>query len=263
MLAIVIPAHNEASSIGACVQAAHAALTDSDLGGEDGTVIVVADACSDETAAIAAQHGAHVLSIDARNVGRARAVGAEHALAHGARWLAFTDADTCVAPDWLSQQLALDADAVCGIIEVDDWSEHVEAVRAQFFETYTPVDGHRHIHGANLGVSARAYRQVGGFAPFSHNEDVAFVDALRAAHYRIAWSAAVRVTTSARVDFRAPGGFGAALVRASRAVLAACEGTGHTPHRLKGGREVCARCGQTIESPGLRLPGPGAQIQPA
>jgi hypothetical protein len=73
------------------------------------------------------------------------------------------------------------------------------------------ADGHRHIHGANLGVSARAYRRAGGFPPLACSEDVALIDLLIAAGVRVTWSAAPRVVTSARIDSRVRGGFGDTL----------------------------------------------------
>ncbi|MDR5775194.1 MULTISPECIES: glycosyltransferase family 2 protein [unclassified Caballeronia] len=221
MLAIVIPAHNEAAHIGACVTAARRAADHHQLLGEEVRVIVVLDSCSDETGDIASALGAHVTSIDARNVGIARAHGAERALALGARWLAFTDADTTVADDWLSRQLDCCADAVCGVIGVHDWSPHLGAVQEHFGRTYTDADGHRHIHGANLGVSARAYLQAGGFPPLESSEDVALVEALIETGAHIEWSAAPRVVTSARTDFKAKKGFGATLVEVSRRYLSA------------------------------------------
>ena len=54
------------------------------------------------------------------------------------------------------------------------------------------------------------------FQPVEHNEDVALVEALIANGASIAWSAAPRVVTSARTDFRALKGFGATLVDVSR-----------------------------------------------
>ena len=54
---------------------------------------------------------------------------------------------------------------------------------------------------------------VGGFAPLASSEDVALVQALEDVGASIAWSAAPRVVTSARRQFRAPGGFGATLAR--------------------------------------------------
>ncbi|SAL15318.1 Glycosyl transferase family 2 [Caballeronia arvi] len=219
MLAIVIPAHNEAAHIGACVAAARHAANHHQLLGEEARVIVVLDSCTDETGVIARTLGADVTCVDARNVGMARAHGAERALALGARWLAFTDADTTVAEDWLVRQLDCCADAVCGVIGVHDWTPHVGAVREHFGRTYTDADGHRHIHGANLGVSAQAYVRAGGFPPLESSEDVALVEALVASGARIEWSASPRVVTSARTDFRAKKGFGATLLEVSKRYL--------------------------------------------
>jgi glycosyltransferase involved in cell wall biosynthesis len=219
MLAIVIPAHNEAAHIGACVAAARRAADHHQLLGEAARVIVVLDSCTDDTGAIARSLGADVTCIDARNVGRARAHGAERALALGARWLAFTDADTTVAEDWLVRQLDCCADAVCGVVGVHDWSPHIGAVREHFGRTYTDADGHRHIHGANLGVSAKTYVQAGGFPPLETSEDVALVEALIETGARIEWSASPRVVTSARTDFRAKKGFGATLLEVSKRYL--------------------------------------------
>lgn len=216
MLGIVIPAHNESAHIEACVSAALRSANHAHRLGEAARVIVVADHCTDNTAQLAAQSGAQVLRIDARNVGVARAAGAACALEAGARWLAFTDADSLVAEDWLVRQLECNADAVCGVVSVRDWSPHLAAVREHFARNYTDADGHRHIHGANLGVSARAYTRVGGFAPMEADEDVMLVEALIADGARIAWSAAPRVVTSARTDFRAKKGFGATLLDVSK-----------------------------------------------
>jgi hypothetical protein len=84
-------------------------------------------------------------------------------------------------------------------------------VRSEYERNYTDRDGHRHIHGANLGVSAHAYALAGGFSGLSVSEDVALVDALIESGANIAWSASPRVTTSARKDFKIPGGFGTCL----------------------------------------------------
>jgi hypothetical protein len=107
--------------------------------------------------------------------------------------------------------LSLAADAVCGSICVDDWAAHPQQVRDYFRQTYVDADGHRHVHGANLGVSAQAYRRAGGFAPLACSEDVALVEQLQASGACIAWSAAPRVVTSARRASRARGGFGDTL----------------------------------------------------
>jgi glycosyltransferase involved in cell wall biosynthesis len=216
MLCIVIPAHNEEQRIGACLRAALDAGRHPTLAGESVRVVVALDSCADRTRAIVREFDVEVVRIAARNVGVARAAGAQRALAMGARWLAFTDADTHVAGDWLVQQLALQADVVCGAVSVEDWTPHVDAVQKHFACTYFAVDGHRHIHGANLGVSADAYRRVGGFAPLPVSEDVALVEALVGSGAHVVWSGAPKVVTSARTDFRAVGGFGDTLLRVSQ-----------------------------------------------
>ena len=211
MIGIVIPAHNEAELLGACLRAALDAARHPRLRGEAVQIVVVLDSCDDDSVAVAHAFGVETIEIAARNVGIARAAGADRLLARGARWLAFTDADSRVAPDWVAAQLALRAQAVCGPVAVDDWTTHHEHTRAAFYRAYMDADGHRHIHGANIGVSARAYRRAGGFPPLACSEDVALVDLLVAAGVRIAWSAAPRVVTSARVDARVRGGFGDTL----------------------------------------------------
>lgn len=224
MIGIVIPAHNEARLIRRAVLGARRAASHPLLEGESVRVLVVLDRCTDDTAAAAERAGARTRDVQAGNVGAARAAGANLLLDEGARWLAFTDADTVVSPRWLVEQLALGADAVCGSVAVNDWTPHgawAELLHAHFLETYTDRDGHRHIHGANLGVSAEAYRRAGGFKPLACSEDVDLVSALERCGAHIAWSARPRVVTSARRQARAVGGFADALSGAVADRLAA------------------------------------------
>lgn len=213
MLAAIVPAHNEEDDLGACLDALRAAARCPGLKDEQVALIVVLDRCDDGSELIARRLGTHVVPCQAGNVGIARALGAKLALDLGARWLSFTDADTVVDTAWLSTQLALQADAVCGTVAVKDWGPYGDRMRQHFLATYTDADGHRHVHGANLGVSAESYIAAGGFEPLVSSEDVAFVEALKRTGARIAWSAAPRVFTSARGSFRAPSGFGATLKR--------------------------------------------------
>lgn len=217
MIGILVPAHNEEQALAACLDALLRAAGHPQLEGEAVQIVLVLDACSDASASIAAGYAIDVLVTEARNVGAARAAGASFLLEAGARWLACTDADSCVAEDWLVQQLHLQqlgADVVCGTIAVNDWSPRLNGLlllRQRFEALYTDADDHRHIHGANLGICARAYARVGGFPALGCSEDVALVEALLASGANVAWSAAPRVITSARVDSKARGGFGDAL----------------------------------------------------
>ncbi len=222
MIGVIVPAHNEAKLLPSCLKAIRTAAACSALDGEQVLVVVVADACTDETQSIAELAGACSLRCDAQNVGAARALGAAEALRLGARWLAFTDADTLVAADWLSCQLALRHDAVVGTVGVADWEGYRPVLIAQHHAEYRDIDGHRHIHGANLGVSRAAYLKAGGFPPLACSEDVALVQALAANGASIAWSARPRVFTSVRRDYRAAGGFGASVERLAQ-TLEACD----------------------------------------
>jgi hypothetical protein len=174
----------------------------------------VLDHCRDLTARLAGAWPVCCLTIGARNVGVARDVGSRHLLAAGARWLAYTDADTVVSPRWLVDQLSLQADVVCGTVAVSGWAAHgakAGAARAHFNAHYQDRDGHRHVHGANLGIDAGAYRRIGGFSALACSEDQALVDRLAQDGCRIAWTALPRVTTSARPYSRVDGGFATAL----------------------------------------------------
>lgn len=208
MIGVVVPAHNEAGLLTRCLNSLARAATHPELRGEVVRVVVVLDACTDLTSVVARRHGAFTIRLDVRNVGTARAAGASLLLQAGAWWMAFTDADTEVSPDWLVAQIALGADAVCGTVSVSDWSLHPEWLRNRYEESYVDADGHRHIHGANFGVCASAYRRTGGFLPLAAHEDVHLVHALEHTGARIAWSAVPRVTTSARIHCRARDGFG-------------------------------------------------------
>lgn len=218
-IGVVIPAHDEAALIVACLRSVDRAAAYMKAVGVDVTIHVVCDACSDGTATHVLARGIQPLMANLRNVGAARAIGATAALAAGAEWLAFTDADTEVSATWLLDQIALRADAVCGTIDVANWGTYGARMHEHFGLTYRDVDGHRHIHGANFGISAAAYRATGGFKSLASHEDVALVQALIGGCFNIAWSAVPRVTTSARADYRAPGGFGATLERVGAALV--------------------------------------------
>lgn len=213
MIGVVVPCHNEEAWVAECVASILEACKHPELESENTRVVVVLDACTDDTAGRLAGLPVDIVRVDARNVGRARAAGAARQLEHGARWLAFTDADSIVHPRWLAAQLTLAADAVCGCVEVLDWTDHPELLRHRYEARYRFADGHRHVHGANLGVSADAYVRAGGFEPLRTGEDVALVRALCATGASIAWSASPRVATSTRLDGRAPEGFAALLQR--------------------------------------------------
>lgn len=167
MIGVVIPAHDEEQLIAACLDSVRRAAAHPSLHGEAVCPLVVLDACTDASLPIVSASGFSHMTIGAHNVGVARAVGSQALLARGVRWLAFTDADSRVASDWLVAQLQAGADAVCGPVSVDDWSGLAPSVSAIWAKRYHDADGHRHVHGANLGVAAYAYARAGGFRHWS------------------------------------------------------------------------------------------------
>lgn len=216
MIGVCIPAHDEENLIAACLESVFAAARHPDLLGETVVVVLVLDSCQDATASIAARWPVLSLATTARNVGTARGIGADCLLRQGARWLAFTDADSWVSPRWLVDQLSLKTEVVCGTVEVGSWSAHgahAQRARHHFEATYTDRDGHRHVHGANLGVSAWQYLQAGGFNALSCGEDQALVDRLVLQGADVAWSALPRVMTSGRPYSRVEKGFAGAIRR--------------------------------------------------
>jgi len=113
MLSIIIPAHDEAPLIGATLDALFQATAWLD---GDVEVIVVDDASSDDTAAIARRRGARVLQVEARQIAAARNAGA--AVARGDRLL-FVDADTLANREVVAALMAaMDAGAVGGGVAV-------------------------------------------------------------------------------------------------------------------------------------------------
>jgi hypothetical protein len=215
---VVVPAHNEEELLPACLAALREAAG---LAGVPVRLLVVADACTDETAAVAAACGAEVIRIRARNVGAARAAGMARLLRQlagtepAATWLATTDADTVVPPGWLRCQLGYAGqgwDVVLGTIAVTDWTGHPPHAAAVFAAMYGFGEGpHPHVHGANLGIRASAYLAAGGFRPLRTAEDHALIAAAIGAGCQVLQASDVTVVTSARRQARAPHGFSQAL----------------------------------------------------
>jgi glycosyltransferase involved in cell wall biosynthesis len=218
---VAVPAHDEEELLPGCL--ATLRLAAGRLGGTAVHLLVVADACADRTAERARAAGADVIEIQARRVGAARAAGFAELLRRtrgrdpAAVWLASTDADTLVPPDWLARQLGYARqgwDAVLGTVTVTDWSGHPAHVPGRFaarYRTGRPGTGgrlHPHVHGANLAVSAAAYLAAGGFRALRTAEDHALARALEAAGRKILRTTDVTVQTSARHQARAPHGFG-------------------------------------------------------
>ncbi|MFJ6127964.1 glycosyltransferase [Streptomyces griseoviridis] len=220
-LAVLVPAHNEQELLPASLAAIRAAARHPALRQVRVVTVVAADACSDGTAAAALSAGVQVVRTGDRNVGLARAAAAHRALetlgGPEGLWLASTDADSVVPPDWLAFQHARAGegwDAVVGTVAVAHGPHTPPGLAARHQLRYgasRPQRGawhHPHVHGANLGVAAHAYLTVGGFPPVPLSEDHGLVAALVGRGHRVLRTADCPVTTSGRLRPRARGGFG-------------------------------------------------------
>ncbi|MEC5183237.1 glycosyltransferase involved in cell wall biosynthesis [Cryobacterium sp. MP_3.1] len=219
-LIVVVPARDEESRLPRCLAAlADAVQAVEDEFGTDApaiSVVVVLDRCTDGSAEVVAQWPQfRALECSAGSVGSARRAGVAHLLTDAAAahtWVATTDADSAVPRRWLTAQLALaeaGTELVLGTVLPDD--ELPVQERDRWHGSHTLVDGHPHVHGANLGVRADRYLQAEGFSDVDSDEDVLLVEALRTLGARECRTALIPVLTSGRLDGRVPGGFGGYL----------------------------------------------------
>jgi hypothetical protein len=227
-LGVVVPAHDEEDLVGTCLDAIALAAAPVSLR-VNVCVVVVLDACRDQTAevvgAIQAEWQAdpalpylHVLETDVRNVGAARALGCQKVLAcyrdvpADRVWLASTDADSTVAANWLTYQIAVHASGSVGwvgTVEIADHgglsAEHLDRYRAEYENWAGP--NHPHVHGTNLGVRSDIYRTVGGFGLDRTGEDEDLLRRLTELGLPITYGTEAPVLTSTRRQGRAPSGF--------------------------------------------------------
>lgn len=216
---VVVPAHDEERLVGRCLDALAVAARRAVDTGLRATVTLVLDACTDGTGAVAAAARLPVPlvvhEVRARNVGVARAVGANSALraSHApldTTWLLHTDADSQVPPGWIVDHVALadaGADVVVGTVRPDA-ADLTAAQLLAWAGSRVPGRPNGHVHGANLGLRASRYVDAGGFAPEPLHEDVLLVERLRQMPgVVVVASDVVDVLTSGRTVGRAPGGY--------------------------------------------------------
>ena len=139
-----------------------------------------------------------------------------------------TDADSQVSPNWIANNLAAidaGADAVLGRVVLDQEGDLLpqallhrgllesvyEALLTELSALLDPVDynpwpHHATISGATLAVTSEAYRRVGGLPCVPLGEDKALIAQLARIDARIRFCPDIEVTTSGRINGRAPGG---------------------------------------------------------
>ena len=225
---VVIPARNEEQRLPAALEAVDQArrlLAALDPRAPEVAVWVVADRCTDRTQQIAqGWPGVRTVQSDHGNVGAARAAGVIAAIGNAedpalaTLWIACTDADSQVPPDWLISQARHarnGTDLLLGTVRPDP-KEMTSAVSALWFARHELDDGHPHIHGANMGIRADTYRRAGGFPSLAEHEDVQMVERIRQLGATILSTGDSPVLTSARPAGRTPAGMAGYLTQLGR-----------------------------------------------
>ena len=242
---VTVPAKNEAATLTRCLTAftTQVLLDGTPLPSDYFEILLLLNNCTDNTAAVADEWHAANPAVALRVV--ERTLPPDHAHVGTARKLLMdaacerlsptestltailaTDADTVVAPDWISQNLhALErgAHVVGGLINLlpDDLAALPPQLRhryiqdrryaslvAQLEDRLDPRPGDpwpRHLDhfGSSLACTPQAYLAAGGMPAVTPLEDEAFVDSVRRANLILRHEPAVRVFTSARLSGRA------------------------------------------------------------
>jgi Glycosyl transferase family 2 len=245
---VIVPVRDEAETIESTLSALlhQVDLQDRPLDPNSYEVIVLANNCSDNSAAIARQFATqypkfvlHVVEItlpaSQAYIGRVRQLLMDEAynrlmnLGRKRGVIASTDGDTRVAPNWIAatlQEIYRGADAVSGrlLTDRDDRALLDAYTRACYLravgygylsvelEAYIDPDPfdclprHHQHGGASLAVTAEMYAIAGGMPSVRTPEDVAFYQALVQAGARFCHSSQVRVFTSMRRQGRTGNG---------------------------------------------------------
>lgn len=217
---VAIPARDEESLLPACLRTVAVAVgvLREARPGIRLSVAVALDGCTDGSADVAAASGVVVVTLPGEGVGAARDAAVERGLAalghppEPATWIACTDADTVVPSRWLLRQVMW---AERGSDLVVGTAEPVGVARAEALAAWHArhqlVEGHAHVHGANLGVRADRWRQVGRFGHRTVGEDVDLVERVRAVTAGWVATDTTRVLTSGRSYSRVQDGFASCL----------------------------------------------------
>jgi len=199
---VVIPAYNEAETIGMLLEALVHQVTKYTF-----EVIVVDNASTDQTAAAARKFDKqlHLKVITEPISGRGAARAAGFAVARGDIILS-TDADTSVPPDWIERLVSTLEDsgavAVAGTCRIEDCSLRINRqfnwLQPRLMVAYRVVFRHYWLTGSNFAIKAAAYHQSGGFSQKAADMDD--IDLGFRVHRigRIAMTPDVPVTTSGR-----------------------------------------------------------------
>lgn len=254
---VIVPARNEAEKIEATLQAL---LNQTDLDGnlldkKRYEIIVLANNCNDNSAAIAHRFSQHYpslilhvveITLDSKHayIGWVRKLLMDEAyrrltLLRHEGVIASTDGDTQVAATWIAAilyEIKQGADAVGGRIIANPTERALLSKAAQLYflryvsyrhltaqlegyldsNPFDPLPRHHQHFGGSLAVTTQMYSKVGGLPPVRTPEDVAFFEALMRVDARFRHSPIVQVVTSARAVGRAPAGLSQRLSQLSQ-----------------------------------------------
>jgi glycosyltransferase involved in cell wall biosynthesis len=213
---VAIPAKDEQGLLPACLRSVTKAVSVLRRArpGIAVSVVVALDGCTDRSAEVVGAWGVASVTLPGSGVGAARDAAVERGLAvlghppESSTWVACTDADTVVPSHWLLRHVMW---AERGTELVVGTAEPVGVasgeVMAAWYARHQLVEGHGHVHGANLGVRVDRWRAVSGFGPRAVGEDVDLVERVRTATARWVATDTTRVHTSGRSRSRVEHGF--------------------------------------------------------
>lgn len=187
LVSVIIPCHNRARTIALCVQSVTAQAY------RAVETIVVDDASTDDSAAIAEAAGATVVRRTVNGgPSAARNLGAEHAKG---KILFFLDADVALDPDSVAAAVAqLRADpklgAICGVLRPESLRSRTLVAQYRALQMYHwwlaregPMEG---LHTALCAMRADVFREIGPFDPeLRHTEAPEYGRRLAARGYEV------------------------------------------------------------------------------
>ncbi len=235
-IVVALPVRNEAALIGDCLRAL--ALQQ---GAHRAEIVLLVNNSTDGTAELVQALSPtlpcrvhlleHSFAPAQANAGHARRMAMHHAasLVHADGVVMTSDADSCVAPDWLETNLAAlhaGVDVVCGravinpvdALRIPRHLHEDDAVEVAYGtaldrlaalldpDPADPWPRHTEESGASIAVRLPAFRAAGGVPPVGLGEDRALVAALRRVDARIRHDREVCVTVSGRTEGRAADG---------------------------------------------------------
>ncbi|MHB8586251.1 MAG: glycosyltransferase [Thermoplasmatota archaeon] len=195
---IVIPTRNNVDTMGAVLDAAL----------PQAPVFVVDDDSEDGTADLASRKGARLITVHKRSAAHARNVGWDAALAEGARFVLFLDADAVPHPDWAARLVDRLGRGETAIVGGDIETAGRTRVGRGYARMYSHLDRRlmgadsEYLPGMNLGVVASIPVRFDDTLPGAMCEDVDFLIRAKAAGLRIAQAPDAIVTHWGPQSFR-------------------------------------------------------------